>query len=525
LHFSYCLGCLECPDEFCGPKVETQTTRCADNSTSGFTGKCLYDARSQSCQWEYRRCDDCALVDCAQPGICPEGSGLIKHGCCSVCLNCSQVACLSVTCASGYESYVPDGSCCPSCRLKAECGPVCEIFCPYGNVFDVQGCPTCECNPQPVCQPRSCDAFCPYGNMVDEVGCPTCACNPNPQCGDITCSPCPERSMAIYSNDSCCPHCISCPAAEECSQQLCAIGFELKTLPGQCCPSCVPKLDCSAVLCASVFSCPSGQVRVKKGCCEVCEPAVPCDNVRCFIFDCPANTKKVYPDGSCCPTCLPIPNCTLATCTTQSCPPGSELVHSDLECCPSCLPIGRCANVLCARPSCESALWITRSGECCPQCPTCTASSDGRTTCDGNDNEVCVPGYFTGELCEDPVPPSDRDEVSIRVELCPCPEGSDALKEAYTERRVAGLANVDLKYVDVVLQASGATAGCCAFEVSIFSSKSDSSVSPTQAQNQFISKVQGASDIRLASTNNSSAAATAASAFVLVLLTVISILF
>lgn len=283
----------------------------------------------------------------------------------------------------------------------------------------------------------------------------------------------------------------------------------MKTAGGQCCPSCVPKFDCAAVLCPAVFSCPAGQVRVKKGCCDVCEPAVPCDNVRCLIVDCPAGSKKIYPDGSCCPTCELIPNCTQVACTAvASCPAGFEMVHGDLECCPSCKPIDRCSTVRCARPSCESALFITRDGECCPQCPTCTESSDGRTTCDGNDNQVCVPGYFTGSLCEVAVPPAERVEVSLRVELCPCPSGSDAIKEAYAKRRVSELAGIDMKYVDVVLQASGAAEGCCAFEVSIFNAKSDSSVQPAQAQSAFLSNVQHAADMRLASSNNSSSAAT-----------------
>ena len=32
---------------------------------------------------------------------------------------------------------------------KAACGPVCEIYCVYGNVFDSKGCPTCKCKTQP----------------------------------------------------------------------------------------------------------------------------------------------------------------------------------------------------------------------------------------------------------------------------------------------------------------------------------------------------------------------------------------
>ena len=29
------------------------------------------------------------------------------------------------------------------------CGPVCEIYCEYGNVLDANGCPTCKCKSSP----------------------------------------------------------------------------------------------------------------------------------------------------------------------------------------------------------------------------------------------------------------------------------------------------------------------------------------------------------------------------------------
>src|SRR5262245_54395806 len=31
-----------------------------------------------------------------------------------------------------------------------QCGPICDIYCPYGNVVDSRGCATCKCNPVPV---------------------------------------------------------------------------------------------------------------------------------------------------------------------------------------------------------------------------------------------------------------------------------------------------------------------------------------------------------------------------------------
>jgi len=60
------------------------------------------------------------------------------------------------------------------------CGPVCDIYCPYGNVLDDKGCPTCKCNPGPtICPAIKCTA-CPYGYLVDANGCQTCDCAPAP---------------------------------------------------------------------------------------------------------------------------------------------------------------------------------------------------------------------------------------------------------------------------------------------------------------------------------------------------------
>ena len=63
-----------------------------------------------------------------------------------------------------------------------DCGPVCAIYCPYGNVLDANGCPTCRCNPSPCKNGQSpLDGyFC--GNGSNQKECPsnsTCVIAPN----------------------------------------------------------------------------------------------------------------------------------------------------------------------------------------------------------------------------------------------------------------------------------------------------------------------------------------------------------
>jgi hypothetical protein len=83
------------------------------------------------------------------------------------------------------------------------CGPVCAIFCPYGNVLDDRGCPTCQCNPQPViCRPVACKLFCANGYQKDAKGCDICACNPPPgECRPAECpSPPPSGPTMICAD-------------------------------------------------------------------------------------------------------------------------------------------------------------------------------------------------------------------------------------------------------------------------------------------------------------------------------------
>jgi hypothetical protein len=97
----------------------------------------------------------------------------------------------------------------PGTGGKTMCGPVCDIFCPHGNVPDANGCPTCKCNPMPNCPQIKCAMDCPHGYAKDEKGCQTCTCNPDP----MACTPAECGTMPPVDNIVC-PAGASAPAAD-----------------------------------------------------------------------------------------------------------------------------------------------------------------------------------------------------------------------------------------------------------------------------------------------------------------------
>jgi hypothetical protein len=122
------------------------------------------------------------------------------------------------------------------CACVPVCGPVCAIYCDYGNVLDANGCPTCSCNPPPSdpCATVKCAAgtHCDAGKCVSN----------GVSCGGIAGIPCPGvGKCADDPNDSCDPAKGGADCGGICScvdNVLCTTNSHFDSSPSVC--ACVP---------------------------------------------------------------------------------------------------------------------------------------------------------------------------------------------------------------------------------------------------------------------------------------------
>ena len=126
------------------------------------------------------------------------------------------------------------------------CGPVCQIFCEYGNVLDAAGCPTCKCNPAPAADP-----------------CATVRCKAGTHCeaSPVMCvkAPCPPVAACVPDAPA--------PGTDLCAKLTCAVGSHCVVVAPPCAPgagtcplqaTCV--LDAARVRCGGIagVTCPGG---------------------------------------------------------------------------------------------------------------------------------------------------------------------------------------------------------------------------------------------------------------------------
>jgi hypothetical protein len=219
-------------------------------------------------------CELCVCTDIYAP-VC--GVDGVTYG------NACQARCAHVDVASSG----PCGTMCP----LLDCPP---IVCEWGYAVDARGCPTCECNPSPDCEPVACDLWCEYGNRRDARGCETCECNPPP--GDDLCRSerdCRPGQVCDYSTPMCTG---ACHPGEPCP-------------PMVCYGKCREPSECPPVMCTRY--CEFGLKRDPRTGCPVCEceeePSPPPPPVRLCLTD----RDCRFPEG-----------CDHSVCYSVPCPPG-----------------------------------------------------------------------------------------------------------------------------------------------------------------------------------------------------------
>lgn len=223
-------------------------------------------------EWAFNETTGCRVCKCVP--ICP----LIP-----ICLN---------KCPYGYEV---DENGCRTCNCKT-CPPVCDIFCEYGHKVDpVTGCTLCACNPPPsTCRellcPRTFNASkcLPYGQQYDQNGCPLCECRTK-ACPIFNCPIIRGPCLYGYVRDA--DGCATCACKPPPCQPIycpllrCAFGFA-KDSNG--CTIC----KCNPAPC--IKYCPFGQILNQTSCSCHCPP------IKC-LFVCPHGYET---DIYGCPSCV-----------------------------------------------------------------------------------------------------------------------------------------------------------------------------------------------------------------------------
>ncbi|KAK7088786.1 antistasin-like isoform X1 [Littorina saxatilis] len=186
------------------------------------------------------------------------------------------------------------------------CGPVCLIFCEFGNVLDSRGCPTCRCRDAPMCPEITCPRPCRQGYKT-VAGCQTCQCQGR-VCPQVRCSrPCPDGYKTVNGCPSC--QCRDVVRPPVCPLVLCAKPCPTGYLQKNGCQTCQCK-ELVIPRCGPIckLGCRNGFVKGPDGCpiCK-CRPVVPWPRPVepvCGPISCTMGCRNGFvkgPDG--CPIC------------------------------------------------------------------------------------------------------------------------------------------------------------------------------------------------------------------------------
>jgi hypothetical protein len=255
----------------CGPNLCAAVTCPAGSDCDPTTGKCTPGSV---------RCGGIGGGGCPGIGKCvddPNDSCDPTRGgadCGGICACVQSVACAV---NSKFDSSPSVCACVPG--KPPVCGPVCDIYCQYGNVADANGCPTCGCNPPPTdpCATVKCASgtHCDAGKCVSD----------GPACGGIAGLTCPGFGKCVDNpNDSCDPARggADCAGICACVQNVaCDANSNFDSSPSVC--ACVPvKPPVCPPVCT--IACPNGNVLDANGC-PTCAcnppPTDPCATVKC----------------------------------------------------------------------------------------------------------------------------------------------------------------------------------------------------------------------------------------------------
>jgi len=361
-----------------------------------------------------------------------------KEWCCENmdigCPDCPEVMC-RIYCEHGY---VKDLNGCDTCQCNPE-PPICpDIMCPMslmcGIGKDDKGCDTCECNivPPVECQDVLCEMHCDFGFATGDDGCEICQCAEPPACPEIMCAM--HCEFGFMEDENGCDVCKCNPGPED---KCCESGWEygegecMDSCPGEC-PIGLTVEGCQLCMCPEDKCCESGWQDGEGECMESCPGECAIGQTQegcqvCMCPECPPYMCEMHcdhgfatgDDGCEICECNPEPECPPYMCM-RYCEHGFAKGEDGCEIC-ECNPGPKCPPYMCLM-YCEHGFAKGEDGcEICecnpePECPLFMCLMH------------CEHGFATGEdgcaRCECAPPPLCDDTEDCEQPDHPCSNAS-----------------------------------------------------------------------------------------------------